>query len=75
MIFTTGLCGKDAEVMVHIHVQFEPWESTANVPLAPAWEKSAEGRLLPQLFLMIPADLALLSGNHLFSIGISPEIE
>lgn len=75
MIFTTGLFGKDAEVMVHIHVQFGPQESAAKVPLSPAWKKSAEGCLLPQLFLMIPADLALLSGNHLVSIGISPETE
>ena len=75
MIFTAGLCGKDAEVMVHIHLRFGSQESAAKVPLAPAWRKSAEGCLLPQLFLMIPADLALLSGNHLFSIGISPEIE
>lgn len=70
MIFTAGLCGKDAEVMVHFHVKFGFWESAAKVPLVPAWKKSAEGHWLPQLFLMIPEDLALLSGNHLFSIGI-----
>jgi len=75
MIFTAGLSGKDAEVIVHLHVQSGPRESAAKVPLAPAWKKNAEGRLLPQLFLMIPADLALLFGNHLVSIGISPETE
>lgn len=48
----------------HIHVQCGSWETAAEVPLAPAWKKSAESHLLPQLFLMIPADLALLSGNY-----------
>lgn len=63
-----GLRGSDAEVMVSVHVQFGPWQSAANVPLALA-QKRAEDHLLPQLFL------CLLSGNHLFSIGISPGIE
>lgn len=63
-----GLCESDAEVMVSVHVQFGPWQSAAKVPLALA-QKRAEDHLLPQLFL------CLLSGNHLFSIGISPGIE
>lgn len=71
---TAGLSGSDAEVMVCIHVQFGPWQSAAKVPLAFA-QKSAEDHLLPQLFLMIFADLCFPSGNHLFSIGISPEVE
>lgn len=34
MIFRAGLCRKDAEVMVHIHIQFQSQESAAKVPLA-----------------------------------------
>lgn len=41
--------------------------------LHPAWKRIAEGCLLPQLFLIIPADFTLLPGSHLFSIGISSE--
>lgn len=71
---TAGLSGSDAEVMVCIRVQFGPWQSAAKVPLALA-QKSAEDHLLPQLFLMIFADLCFTSGNHLFPIGTSSGIE
>lgn len=72
VVVTAGLCRKDAEVMVYSHVRFGSQESVAKVSLAPSWRRSAEGRLLSQLFLMMPANLALLSGNRLVSVGISP---
>lgn len=37
--FHGGLSGKDAEEMVHIHVQFGPCKSAAKVPLASCLEE------------------------------------